>query len=102
QTLTDYIGISALRAALRSSGAAGRRLAVAGTRALVLAAPTDVPRLDEAGVDAVVGGYALALSLLTGLLFGLAPALRTFAGDLHRSEEHTSELQSREKLVCRL
>ncbi len=67
-----------------AGGAAGLLLAVAGTRALVLAAPTDVPRLDEAGVDAVVGGYALALSLLTGLLFGLAPALRTFAGDLHR------------------
>jgi len=65
-------------------GAAGLLLASAGTRALVLAAPADVPRLDEAGVDAVVVGYALALSLLTGLLFGLAPALRTFAGDLHR------------------
>ena len=67
-----------------AGGTVGLLLAVAGTRALVLAAPADVPRLDEAGVDAVVVGYALALSLLTGLLFGLAPALRTFAGDLHR------------------
>src|SRR5690606_5115465 len=67
-----------------AGGTAGLLLASAATRALVLAAPADVPRLDEAGVDVVVAGYALALSLLTGLLFGLAPALRTFAGDVHR------------------
>src|SRR5690606_42058387 len=33
---------------------------------------------------------------------GGGPVRRARGGDPHRSEEHTSELQSREKLVCRL
>jgi putative ABC transport system permease protein len=44
-----------------------------------------LPRLDEIRVDAVVVGFSLALSFVTGLLFGLAPALRLAAGSLHAS-----------------
>src|SRR5690606_40397860 len=47
-----------------------------------------------------IGGFDTAhkLSLLTSLAFGTELAFE----DIHRSEEHTSELQSRENLVCRL
>src|SRR5206468_3809545 len=45
-------------------------------RALVALAPADVPRLDEARVDTTVLLFTLGLSVVTGLLFGLAPALR--------------------------
>src|SRR5690606_41351258 len=40
--------------------------------------------------------------LVAGLPRGDRPLRRTGADDRGRSEEHTSELQSREKLVCRL
>ena len=43
---------------------------------------TGVPRLDEARVDGRVLGFTLGLSLLTGLLFGLAPAWRVTREDL--------------------
>ncbi len=59
-----------------AGGAAGLLLVVAGVRALVTVLPADVPRVDEVGVDARVLGFALALSLLSGLFFGLLPALR--------------------------
>ena len=42
---------------------------------LVRAAPSDIPRLDEIGLDAPVLAFAAAASLLTGLLFGIVPAL---------------------------
>src|SRR5437763_2553109 len=45
---------------------------------------------------------SLAITFLTGILFGLAPSLRGSRVDLTRSEEHTSELQSPMYLVCRL
>jgi predicted permease len=53
---------------------------LAGLRAL--GAFAALPRLDEAGVDTRVLGFALAVSVLTGLLFGLVPALRASRGDL--------------------
>ena len=46
-------------------------------RALLAAAPIDLPRLQEVHLDAQVLLFALAISLLTGLIFGALPALRT-------------------------
>src|SRR5438445_4249890 len=46
---------------------------------------------------------ALPKSPVTAIVSpGLAPSLRRMVWDLARSEEHTSELQSRQYLVCRL
>ncbi len=60
----------------------GLVLAWLGTKALVRLAPGNIPRLDQTGIDPAVIGYAIALSVVTGLLFGLAPALRAFHPDL--------------------
>jgi predicted permease len=56
------------------SGLLGLGLATLGVRALVAFAPQDTPRLDEVTIDPGVLGFTVAVSLLTGLLFGLAPA----------------------------
>jgi predicted permease len=45
-------------------------------------APAGLPRVDEAGIDAVVAGFALVLSILATLVFGLVPALMATRSDL--------------------
>jgi putative ABC transport system permease protein len=55
-------------------GAAGATVAYWATALLTTNGPADIPRLSEVSLDARVLGYAIALSLLTGVLFGLAPA----------------------------
>src|SRR5690606_6714270 len=57
-------------------GAVGIVLAWSGIRVLVSQAPTTVPRLAELGFDIRVLLFTLALSISTGLLFGLIPAWR--------------------------
>ena len=52
---------------------------VAGLRSL---GPDTLPRVEEIGLDLRVLGFALVLSLLTGLLFGLAPIWRLAGRDL--------------------
>jgi putative ABC transport system permease protein len=59
------------------AGAAGAALAVVGVRALLALAPAGrIPRQGEIGVDATALAFALGVSLVTGVLFGLAPAIR--------------------------
>src|SRR5215831_1307584 len=58
-----------------SGGALGLGLAAVLVRLLVAASPSDLPRVREVSIDLRVLGFTLAVSLLTGLLFGLAPAL---------------------------
>ncbi len=57
-------------------GAAGIALAYGGIAALARFGPSDMPRLPMIAVDTEVLSYAFTASLLSALLFGLAPALR--------------------------
>ncbi|HVS65018.1 MAG TPA: ABC transporter permease [Thermoanaerobaculia bacterium] len=63
-------------------------------------APAGIPRLDEVAVDFRVIVFAFALSLLTGLLFGVAPALRSARADvaLALREQSTGPTRSRQRL----
>jgi predicted permease len=56
-------------------GLLGLTLAVWGTALLVQVAPPGLPRVAEIAMDARVLAFALLASVVTGLLFGLAPAL---------------------------
>jgi putative ABC transport system permease protein len=63
-------------------GVLGLVLAAWGTRAALGVLPTALPRAQDIGVDARVLFFTLAISLLAGVLFGLAPALKTSAPNL--------------------
>jgi putative ABC transport system permease protein len=65
-------------------GAAGVALAHWGIAAIRSLAPRDLPRLDELGTSPAVLLFALAVSVATALIFGLAPALE--AGRLRLTE----------------
>src|SRR5258708_4212976 len=66
-------------------GCLGLLLAFWGTDALVALAPDNIPRLNEVGVDARVFGFTLAVSLVTGIVFGLVPALHAAKPDLNEA-----------------
>jgi predicted permease len=66
-------------------GAMGVLLAWFGAGALVAAAPTEIPRVAEVRMDATVLGIALAVTILTGVLFGLAPAFWGWRLDLQET-----------------
>jgi putative ABC transport system permease protein len=57
-------------------GALGVALGYAGVPFLVATGPANLPRLSEISIDARTLGFALLLSVLSGLLFGLFPALK--------------------------
>ncbi len=57
-------------------GIAGVGLAHLGVRAFVAAAPVDLPRLDEVGIDWGVIAFAAASAAFAGLVCGLFPAWR--------------------------
>jgi putative ABC transport system permease protein len=67
-----------------AGGALGLLLAALGIRALKLLVGDNIPRLAEAAIDPRALGFALALSLGSGLLFGLVPALRSSRADLNQ------------------
>src|SRR5262245_54004586 len=68
-----------------SAGALAMLLAVWGVDLLRAILPEDLPRADEVGVDLRVFGFTLAVSLLTGILFGLVPALQASRTDLNET-----------------
>ncbi|MGB2987851.1 MAG: ABC transporter permease [Phycisphaerae bacterium] len=88
QLLTESVLTGAI------AGALGLLLAVWGTGVLVALTPADLPRSNEIGINARVLVFALALSLLTGLVFGLAPALRASRVSLHESVKEDGRTSS--------
>jgi putative ABC transport system permease protein len=65
-----------------AGGALGFALGVVGTSLLVRFAPPDIPRLGDVGIDGAVFAFSLALAVLTGVAFGLAPALQASRHDV--------------------
>ena len=70
QLLTESILLSG------AGGALGLLLAYCGTKTLVKSLPAALPRASEVSLDSKVLLFTVLLSLLTGVIFGLAPALR--------------------------
>jgi putative ABC transport system permease protein len=64
-------------------GGLGMLLARWGVDLLVALGPRDLPRLDTISLDGPVLVFTLLVSLATGLVFGLAPALHLSAIDVH-------------------
>lgn len=76
QMITESVLLSLIGGAVGVAGAAF------GSRALLVMAAGQLPRTSEVGLDGTVLLFALAASILTGVLFGLAPALRAGGTDL--------------------
>ncbi len=76
QLLTESVLLAALGAL------AGLGLALAATRLVANLSPTILPRASEVALDARALGFTAAVAMLTGILFGLAPAIHMAKTDL--------------------
>ncbi len=65
-----------------AGGALGLLFAMWGIDVLLALGPGNLPRLDEVGLDWKVLGFTLLVSLATGVVFGLLPALYATGSDL--------------------
>jgi len=66
-------------------GVIGLLLAKWGTRAILAALPAALPRSEEIGIDSHVLLFTVGVSVLTGILFGLVPAIKTLRPDMHET-----------------
>ncbi len=79
QLLTESVLLSLV------GGALGLLLAAWGTRAALSVLPNALPRSNEIHLNITVLLFALAISVLVGVIFGLVPALKTANPDLHET-----------------
>ncbi len=79
QLLTESLLLALL------GGFGGLLLANWASGAILSLGPGDLPRVGEAPIDGRVLAFTVAVSALTALIFGLAPALRFSKPDLNRS-----------------
>ena len=81
QLLTESVVLGAV------SGLIGTLLALVGVDLIRAFGPGNLPRLNEVSLDLRVLGLTLAMSLLAGILVGLAPAMTAMRRDLRPSGE---------------
>ena len=77
QLLTESVLLAGL------GGTVGMLFVVWGAKLIATLDPASFPRINEVNVDAKVLGFAVLVSLLTGVLFGLAPILQLPKQELH-------------------
>lgn len=68
-----------------AGGVLGLLLAQAAVKLIVAISPNSIPRAVEIGLDQRVLAFTVAVSLLTGIIFGLAPALQASKPDLNET-----------------
>jgi predicted permease len=81
QALTESVVLS-LMGALLALG-----LARSAMPSLVALSPSDLPRSNDIRLDGLAFAFTLAVAIITGMVFGLAPAFRAAAGDAHEMLE---------------
>ncbi len=84
QMLTESVALACCGALL------GVLLAVVGTRALAHLDAINIPLLQNVRMDTTALAFTLVMAVLTGLIFGLAPALQAPATALHDALKDTS------------
>ena len=76
QVLTESLALSLV------GGALGVVLAYWGAKAALAAVPHSLPRAENVGINGTVLLFTFVVSILAGVVFGLAPALRTSRTDV--------------------
>lgn len=76
QLLTESLVLAAL------GGIAGFVLTAAAWKVLPAIAPVTIPRLATAHADWSILGFSLGIALVSGMLFGMAPALRAYSANI--------------------
>ena len=89
QLLVENLLLAAL------GGGAGVLVGLAGTPVIASLAPRELPRLDEIHVDATVLLFSLTLSVVVGLVFGMAPAWSASRAEVHHALKRTGGLAGR-------
>jgi predicted permease len=84
-----------------AAGLVGLVLAQVGLTALLQLAPPDLPRLHEVRFDGRIAAAGVLLALLTGMLFGLLPALRTGGADPGKALKSGGRTQSHSRATTR-
>jgi putative ABC transport system permease protein len=70
------------------AGALGAAMAAIIIKVLRALAPANIPRLEEAGISSEVLAFALALSVITAMIFGTAPAWKILRNDPQEILKH--------------
>ncbi len=84
QLLTESVLLSVF------GGLLGILIAKWGLDALLALAPSNLPRIKELGLDPAALGFTLVLSVVTGLIFGVAPAWLATGHDLNTTLKDAS------------
>ena len=88
QTLSESVVLSLL------GGLLGVAVAEAGIQAVHAFGPANVPRLDESHLNFAALAFTLGLATLTGILFGLFPALQISRGQFNRNLKESARVSA--------
>lgn len=89
QLLTESVLLASI------GGALGVGLAFLALRGLLAIHPPSVPRIEEIGIDGGVLVYSLLISIVVGILFGLAPAVEAARLDVNEGLRESGRTTSR-------